>query len=374
MPNGFAETSSQETPGHGRSMASSVEMIPGRGSRFESASAETAADDPDPDEEDQEEEGGVGVLKRHKVKKIQRQPVTRALVCFGALSVFALGLLAAVMGIIGMSAASWMSTCLGGHANQVAVSGVVLGLVAVLLSLLGCLGAVSRKKPCFCLFGLMVVLLLAVVAGGVSVIGDAQTALDDWERHGWRVHDPSSESLHTLYVELAAVYAFCAPNATAVGLAIAALDGHLAPPPDPLSCRQGSSAGFAEWVNGQCLQSARFSEAQLFVEIAACRGDVLRAQANGTFDALVASDVGDTAWLFCTCGRPLKTTLEDEWFGPARIVLASLTAYSAVLVCLLCAACSGASKAKKRKKKQKLEEIMLTQARQEAGEVDADES
>ena len=165
-------------------------------------------------------------------------------------------------------------------------------------------------------------LLFLIAAGGLSVITNAQRVLDDWERHSWRLHDPSSESLHTLYIGFGAAYAFCAPTPAGVGSAIASLDGQVEPPPSILSCRQGSSAPFAAWVNAQCLEPARFRDGasirplDLWAEIGACRRDVAAAQSSGAFGALVASDVGDTAWIFCACARPLKTTLELQWFHP----------------------------------------------------------
>jgi hypothetical protein len=298
-----------------RDLPSSVEIVPGRVPHCSSSyrSSPSCATDPDPDDEDGED-------GQFNAKQIPKQIPTRAIVCLGALSLLALGVLATVMGVDLHT--SWMSVCFGGHANEVAVSSVVLGLFAALLSLLGFVGALVHERACLCLFGPIVLLLFLIAAGGLSVITNAQRVLDDWERHSWRLHDPSSESLHTLYIGFGAAYAFCAPTPAGVGSAIASLDGQVEPPPSILSCRQGSSAPFAAWVNAQCLEPARFRDGasirplDLWAEIGACRRDVAAAQSSGAFGALVASDVGDTAWIFCACARPLKTTLELQWFHP----------------------------------------------------------
>ena len=62
-----------------------------------------------------------------------------------------------------------------------AVSSVVLGLFAALLSLLGFVGALVHERACLCLFGPIVLLLFLIAAGGLSVITNAQRVLDDWE-------------------------------------------------------------------------------------------------------------------------------------------------------------------------------------------------
>ena len=298
----------------------SVEVVPGVSHWSSSPRSSTScATDPDPDDED-EENDQFGAKQIPSAKQIPKQRMARSIVCLGALSLLALGVFATVMGIDLHT--FWMSICFGGHASEVAVSSIVLGLFVALLSLLGFVGALVHERECLCLFGPIVLLLLLIAAGGLSVITDAQRVLDDWERHRWRLHDPSSESLHMLFVGLGAAYAFCAPTPAGVGSAIASLDGQVEPPPSILSCRQGSSAPFAAWVNAQCLQPARFRDgasvrpSDLWAEIGTCRRDVATAQSSGAFGALVAPDVGDTAWLFCACARPLKATLELQLFHP----------------------------------------------------------
>ena len=341
-------------------------------SMLSSAAPSSLAEEPagEPDEE-----------RGSKMKKISQQRPLRALVCLAALSIFVFGIFTAVIGIYALSSASWMSTSFGSHSSQVTTSSILLGILTSLLSLVGCLGALKRKKPHFCCFGLIVLALLTIFAGGLSILFELEWTLEQWsEQHyrlfastpaGSNLSGVAEELLHTLYIELGAVYAFCAPNATGVGAAIAALDEHAAPPTGALSCRQADSIAFAEWVNLECLAPTRFAvanaSATLFGEIGACRADLAAAQAAGRFEAHVGSSVGDTAWLFCACGRPLKTTLEAEWISPTRTVLTVLVVYCALTSCVLYLSCAGADKAKKRKKKNKMELIILKQAAQENG-------
>jgi len=315
------------------------------------------------------------------MKKIHEQRMLRFLVFLAALTTFAFGMYATVIGIYALSSTSgWMSTSFGDkHAKQVSIGSSVLGLVTVLLSIIGCVGALKRKKPCFCCFGLLVLLLLTLCAGGLSVVSELSRSLDQWDQQGYRLYaeagdggnltSDSEATLHTLYVELGSLYAFCAPNATGVSSAIAALDQRTAPPADSLSCLQADSGGFEAWVNRECLASTRFTSDTL-EEIARCRADMAAAHATGRFEAQVGASVGDTAWLFCTCGRPLRQTLDDEWIGVSYIVLGSLTGYTALVVCMLCCACQGAAKAKKRKKKREIEMIILQQSAEAAADDD----
>mmetsp|Transcript_22942 Transcript_22942/g.58361 ORF Transcript_22942/g.58361 Transcript_22942/m.58361 type:complete len:352 (-) Transcript_22942:509-1564(-) len=310
-----------------------------------------------------------------KMKRIHEQRLLRTLVCFAAISISAFGLAAALIGASTLSA-GWMSTSFGSQANSVSVSSLVLGIVTILISLVGCVGALKRKKPPLGCFGLLVAILLAIFAGGVSIIFEVERSLEEWERQRYRLPTTqlAEETLHNLFIEIGALYAYCTPNATSVATAVRALDEHIVPPTNVLSCRQTSSSSlsFADWVNLECLSPSRFANnaTSLFDEINACRANVADAHAAGNFLAVVDPSVGDTTWLFCACGRPLKQTLEASWVSPTKIVFASLCAYCALLVCLLCAACQGAAKAKKRKKKNEMEMIILKQAAEDAGQDD----
>ena len=370
MPNGFGETSSQASTSVAH--LSSIRSSLSGGGRHNSSSLtheypSTVLDDDDlPDDEQATSEAPKSI------KTIRKQRGCRALVTFGAMSTFALGVIATVMGF-SVSSAAWLSSCLGRHSDSVSSSSLVLGSLVLIFSLLGCVGAANRKKPCLCAFGLVVTVLLIICSGGLSVLTETETALQRWSEQEYRLYastaagsnltSAAEELLHTLYIELSAVYAFCAPNATGVGAVIAALDSHVAPAAGVLHCRQTDSLAFAEWVNLECLAPivAGNASASLLGEIGACRADLAAAQAAGDFEAQVGSEVGDTAWLFCACGRALKMTLEAEWVGPVRLVLAALAAYCALLVGLLYGACVGATKAKKRLKKYEIEMEILRQ-------------
>jgi len=113
-------------------------------------SSASCATDPDPDDED-EENDQFGAKQIPSAKQIPKQRMTRAIVCLGALSLLALGVFATMMGVVLHTL--WMSVCFGGHASEVAVSSIVLGLFAALLSLLGFVGALVHERECLCLFG-----------------------------------------------------------------------------------------------------------------------------------------------------------------------------------------------------------------------------
>ena len=262
-----------------------------------------------------------------KIKKINKQLICRSLVFSAAFMTCILGVMTATLGIYALGAL-WMPTAFGRrHTDEIAVSSTTIGVVLACFSLLGCWGAIRRKKPCFLLFCLVVAVLLAIFAGSICVASSVSWSLSAWEARGYRLDGAAAvlgpmpfaalQTLQTLFVELSALYAYCAPNASAVGGAVGALDVHDVPPPVALVCRDSSSssASFAGWVNSECFAPARFAlnhSASLLAQIAECRADLDHARARGLFVQQGGPFVGDTAWLFCACAQPLHAVRQSR--------------------------------------------------------------
>lgn len=265
---------------------------------------------------------------------------------------------------------------------------VIAGSVVILLSLLGCLGSCRRKKVCLYLFGVAVVLLFALLAGMASIVWETEATLDAWKENGFTIYPRENDTavlsagnreiLHTVYVDMSAALAYCTPNASTYAAAAAAVASG-GPPPGgaSLQCATPSMEPFAGWVNQFCLEPSELAgegSARRLAQIGACRADVRRGAADGSFASHAALDGDESGFFFCACAEPMVALINGSWVTPVRIAFLAICIYFVLLLLLLCGACRGAAKAKKRRKKHEFEMVVMEARMKEAsGESQLDE-
>lgn len=187
--------------------------------------------------------GEASERQRFKPKKpVSRQYVCRSLAFAATLVVVAVGLVFCVFGGIASfaSPAKWLPDLLGSErAISVAYGSFALGLVMALLGCCGLFGVLRRKKNCLWLFGLLVAVLLTGCSAGVAIVWETEWALAEWKSGGLTLFaddeqgsggggddlaERAVETIRNIHVEVAALYAYCAPEPSGVTSLVNALD------------------------------------------------------------------------------------------------------------------------------------------------------
>lgn len=175
---------------------------------------------------------------------------SRSSVCLSALVIVGGALVMCIFGAYAVFAgpAAWLPQ----RASSSSVGSLITGLTVAVLGLAGCLGACRRSRPCLCLFGVAVVLLLAASIGCLAVAMHTRWAVDAWRTANYRLYAnggagprgdgaeaavspagnlslPAIRTLVTLHAEVSLLYGFCAPPPNVTAAIVGALDRAAAP-------------------------------------------------------------------------------------------------------------------------------------------------
>lgn len=324
-------------------------------------------------EDESDDDEGV---KRVRVKLPSKQLFCRSMVCVGGLAFVGLGAFIALFGVYGAfaSPSNWLPSTVT-DATAVAYGSLALGATMAVCGIVGCAGAFLQKKPLLCLFGLVVLTVLAAVAGGVAIIWETQWSVNEWRAAGFRLQSASldgvaRETLKHLHTEVAGLYHVCQPSSASTASITAALSANLMSAADAFACESAAlKSSFEAWVRAYCVDPSLFPPGTTrYAQIQNCRSD-----ATALGGAFVQPGTTDASWLFCACAEGLADTLSARWFTVLLVVGFVVLGYLVALVCILHAACKGAAKAKKRRKQAKDELQILHHARMEAGGNSADD-
>ena len=123
---------------------------------------------------------------------------------------------------------SWLSDILNhNRAANVAYGSFGGGLVILSFGVIGCFGAYRRSKPCLCIFGLLVLILLIMFGASVTIMWETKKALNIWSDGGYGLESMNA-STNALLEERTAMES-CAASSVVMDESHPEAAGHMGP-------------------------------------------------------------------------------------------------------------------------------------------------